>query len=237
LPELGKTSASKAHRAGVAERLAAAAGHKTLAGALALLPSDETLRTALALSILQTAQHHAPHTLSRRPTVPGMGTSLSLGWLYAMHPLDRLASVHALASDARLVTGSQEAGGNRLGTSGTKSGPAPLQWAFAAAAPLFLRHTPQGPKLLARVEQKHEKGTARRLLAHPLGRAVSVRRKRQVACARELFLPTSGSSAGEPGAERDAEGLRLARACSRPSPAASWPAKARRGRVALRPRA
>ena len=44
LPEIGKKIASKAHREGVAARLAAPAGHKSLAVALALRPSDDHLR-------------------------------------------------------------------------------------------------------------------------------------------------------------------------------------------------
>jgi hypothetical protein len=40
------------------------------------------------------------------------------------------------------------------------------------AATLCLRNTPQGQKLLSRVEKKHDQGKALRLLAHTLGRAV-----------------------------------------------------------------
>ena len=39
---------------------------------------------------------------------------------------------------------SKESGGKRLGTSSKKIGNAPLKWAFSEAAPLFLRHNPQG---------------------------------------------------------------------------------------------
>jgi hypothetical protein len=144
-----------------------------------------------------------------------------------------LPSVQAFASSARLGTGSTASGG----TSGKKIGNAPLQWAFAEAAPLFLRTNPQGQNLVARWEQKQEHGKALSMLAHQLGRAVSLMRKRQVAFAMELFLQTAGSRADAPGASLDAEGLSLARASATPSPAASLNAKARLGRVALSPRA
>ena len=71
-----------------------------------------------------------------------------------------------------------------------KIGNAHLKWAFAEAATLCLRHNPQGQKLLSRLEQKHDKGKARSILAHTLGRAVSDRRKRTTAFAMELFLQT-----------------------------------------------
>jgi hypothetical protein len=75
-----------------------------------------------------------------------------------------------------------------LGTSGKKIGNAPLKWAFSEAAPLFLRHNPQGPKLLRRLENKHDKGKALSLLAHQLGRAVYYMLKRHTAFDMNLFL-------------------------------------------------
>jgi len=96
-----------------------------------------------------------------------------------------------------------------LGTSGKKSGHAHLTWAFAEAAPLCLRTNPQGQTLWARLAKTHDTGTALRMLAQKLGRAVSFMRKRQVAFDMKIFLQTSGSRAGELGASRDAEGMSL----------------------------
>ena len=124
-----------------------------------------------------------------------------------------------------------------MGTSGKTIGNAHLTWAFAEAAPLCLRTTPQGQKLWARLEKNHAKGTALRLLAHTLGRALYGMLKRKVAFDMELFLQPSGSRADEPSASLDSSGRSLARAYSTPSPAASVNAMARLGRVALRPRA
>src|SRR5215475_7167717 len=134
---------------------------------------------------------------------------LRLGLLYDIPQIDRFARVPAFASSARLVQCRKESGGQRLGPSGQKSGPAHLTWALSAAAPLFLRHHPQGQKRLARLEQTHDTGKALRMLAHPRGRAVSCMLQRQGAFAMALCLQTSGSRAGEPGASLDAAGMSL----------------------------
>jgi transposase len=139
---------------------------------------------------LKTAKHHDAHTLYLLHTVPGIGKILSLVWLYEIHRIERFPSVQDFASYGRLVNCRQESGGKRLGTSGKKIGHAHLKWAFSEAATLLLRHNPQGQKLLSRLEKNHAKGKALSILAHQLGRAVYVMRKRKVAFERERFLQT-----------------------------------------------
>ena len=85
-----------------------------------------------------------------------------------------------------------------MGTSGHKIGNAPLKWAFSEAATLFLRGNEPGQKYLARWEQKQDKGTALRILAHKLARAVYVRLKRQTAFDLEPFLCTEGAERVSP---------------------------------------
>jgi hypothetical protein len=75
-----------------------------------------------------------------------------------------------------------------LGTSGSKIGHAPLKWAFSQAATWFLRHNPEGQKLLSRLEKKQDQGKALSILAHQLGRAVYDMLKRPIAFDRERFL-------------------------------------------------
>jgi transposase len=237
LPEIGQQLADKAHRDGVADRLAAAAVPKTLAVDLALLTSYDERLQDLELSLLTTAQPHAATPLYLRHTVPGLGQMLRLVLLSAIHRLDRLPSVPAGASDARLATCRNASGGTRWGTSGQNIGNAPLPWAFAEAATLCVRHTPQGQQLVARWEKKPATGHALRMRAPTLGRAGSLRRKRQVAFAMARCLQPSGSRAEEPGASRASEGRRLSRAYAKPAPAAALHAKARRGRFSLSPRA
>jgi hypothetical protein len=77
LPAIGQKIAAKANRAGVAERFAEAAGHKSIAVDRALSPSDAEGRRDVALTLRNTAKHPAANTLSLRHTVPGLGTRLS----------------------------------------------------------------------------------------------------------------------------------------------------------------
>jgi hypothetical protein len=123
-----------------------------------------------------------------------------------MHQIDRCPSVQDFASDARLVKCSKASGGKRLGTSGKHIGTAHLTWAFSEAATLVLRNNPQGQTLLSRLETKQGKGKALSILAHQLGRAVDSRLKRHTAFDLDLFLRSSGSRAGEPGASRASSG-------------------------------
>jgi transposase len=200
LPEIGKKIAYKATREGVAERFAAPAVQKTIEVDLALIPYYDQLLQDLELSILHTAKQHDAHPLYLLQTVPGLGTILSLVLLYDIHRSDRFPSVQEFASSCRLVKCSKESGGKRLGTSGQKSGNAHLKWALSEAATLCLRNNPAGQKLLARLEKKPDTGKARSILAHKLARAVYSMLKRKVAFDLEIFLQTSGSRAGEPGA-------------------------------------
>jgi transposase len=160
---------------------------------------DELLKD-LELHLFKTAKHHDANTLYLLQTIPGIGNILSLVLLYEIHQIERFPSVQAFASYCRLVKGSKESGGKRLGTSGKKIGNAHLKWAFSEAATLFLRNNPQGQRLLARLEKKHDKGKALSILAHKLGRAVYYMLKRQVAFDMDSFLQTEGSRAGELGA-------------------------------------
>ena len=89
LPAIGTKRASKANRAGGAARLAAPAGHKSIAVELALLTSDDALRGDGARTIVHTAKPHDAHTRSLRHTVPGIGTMLGLVRLDDMHDSTR----------------------------------------------------------------------------------------------------------------------------------------------------
>jgi hypothetical protein len=71
-----------------------------------------------------------------------------------------------------VVKGAKASAGKRDGPSGTKSGTAYLTWACSAAAVLFLRHNPTGPKSLARLASKHGQGKALTVVAHKRAGAV-----------------------------------------------------------------
>jgi len=187
-PAIGQKIAYKAHRDGVAARLADPAVHKSIAVDLALITDDAALLRDVELTRVNTANHHDANTLYRLHTVPGIGKILSLVWLYEIHASDRFPRVQAVASYGRLVTCAKASAGTRLGTSGTKVGTAHLPWAFSAAAVLFLSDHPPAQTYLARVEKTHDTGKALTGLAHQLARAVYDRLKRHVVFDRAQFF-------------------------------------------------
>jgi transposase len=147
---IGKKIASKANRAGVAERFPDPAVQKSIEGDLALIDYYDQLLRDLELPIVQTAKQHDANTLYLLQTVPGIGKILSLVLLYAMHDMARFPRVQDVVSSCRLVTCAKESAGKHYGTSGTKIGNAYLKWAFSEAAVLFLRNNPAGHTYLAR---------------------------------------------------------------------------------------
>jgi hypothetical protein len=95
-PAMGTKRASKAHRAGVAERCAEGAVPKT--SKLALLTYEADLRQARARSLLNTAKQHDAHTRSGFHTLPGLGPLLRRGLLDDIHALRRCPRGQACAS-------------------------------------------------------------------------------------------------------------------------------------------
>jgi transposase len=156
---------------------------------LALITHYDQLLTDLERSIVKAAKHHDANTLYLLPTVPGIGTILSLVRLYEIHAIDRFPRVQDVVSYCRLVKCAKESAGKRLGTSGKKIGDAYLKWAFSEAAALFLRNNPAGQKHLARLEHQHGTGNALTILAHRLARAVYYMLKHQTAFDMEKFFP------------------------------------------------
>jgi transposase len=209
VPERGKKIASQAPRHGVAARFPAPAGHQRLAVDLALIDDADRLRSALELSIVQTAQPHAPNTLSRLQTVPGVGTIVSLVLLDAIHDRQRFPRGPDGGPSCRLVTCAKASASTRSGTSGKKRGNAALPWALSAAAVLWLRHKAHGQTCLARGETKHGQGQALTIVAPQLARAVYARVTRATVCEMAPGLTGDGSRVGEPAASLATEGISL----------------------------
>jgi hypothetical protein len=191
LPEIGKTLADKANRDGVAERVPDPAVQKRMAVDLALLGYDDPRLNALALHMVKAAKPHDAKTLDLRQTGPGIGKSLRLVLLDAIHDLQRCPSVQEFVAYGRLVKGANASAGQRYGTAGATMGHASLQWAFSAAAVRFLRDHPAGQKSRTRLENKHGQGKALTLLAQQRGRAVYDMLQRQPAFAVHQFLHDS----------------------------------------------
>ena len=165
-PEIGKKLASKGNRDGVAERFPAPAVQKRVEVDLALIDHDDRLLSDVELTLVQTAKQHHAQTLYRLQSVLGIGKILSLVVLYEIHDIARFPRVQDFVSSCRLVKCAKESAGKRYGTSGAKIGNAYLQWAFSAAAVLFLRNHPAGQNYLARLEHKHGTGKAFTIFAH-----------------------------------------------------------------------
>jgi transposase len=144
LPEIGQKIASKANRAGVAERFADPAGQKSLAVDLALIGHDDSLLRDLEWSVLTTTKAHHTTTLSWLRTVPAIGELLSLVLLDEIHDIHRFPRGQDFVAYCRLVQCAKASAGKRYGTGGSKIGKASLTWAFSEAAVLFWRDKPSG---------------------------------------------------------------------------------------------
>jgi transposase len=187
LPELGKKIVYKANRDGIAERFADAAVQRSIEVDLAPITYYDQLPGDLELSSVKAAKHHDANALYLLQTVPGIGKILSLVLLYEIHDIDRFPRPQEFVSYCRLVKCAKESAGKRLGTAGKKIGNAHLKWAFSEAAALFLRHNPEGQRMLARLKKRHDKDKALTIMAHKLARAVYYMPKRKMAFDMDTF--------------------------------------------------
>jgi hypothetical protein len=180
---MGQQIADQAHRAGVAARGAAPAGHKRSAVDRAWMGHDDARLRDLECSVLTTATAHHTTTRSWLRTVPGIGELLRLVRLDAIPASHRCPRVQDVVSSGRLVTCATASAGTRDGPGGRTSGQADRTGAFSDAAGRCWRGNPSGQQSLTRVEKQHGKGTAVTSLAQHVTRAVSGRFKRPTAFA------------------------------------------------------
>ena len=190
LPPLGKRIAYPANREGVAAHFEDAAVRKSISLDLALLERYDELIRDLELDLVRRAKQHDPQAFQRLRSIPGVGKVLALTILYEIHDVRRFDRVQEFASYARLVKCAKESGGKKLGTGGAKMGNVHLKWAFSEAAVLFVRHSAEGKKLLAKLEKRFGKGKALSILAHKLGRAAYYMLARGTAFDAKRFAAT-----------------------------------------------
>jgi len=188
LPEIGQKIASKAHRAGVAERFADPAVHKSIEVDLAWIGHDDSRLRDMEWSVLTTAKAHHTNTRYWLRTGPGIGEILSLVLLDELHDRHRFPRAQAFVSSCRMVTCAKASAGKRDGTGGSTIGNADLQWAFSEAAVRCWRDHPSGQQDLTRVEKTHGQGKALTILAHHVARAVYCMFKRHMAFAMNKVL-------------------------------------------------
>jgi transposase len=190
LPPLGKRIAYPANREGVAEHFADRDVRTSIALDLALLERYDELLRDLEADLVRRAKQHDPQAFHRLRTIPGVGKVLALTILYEIHDVRRFDRVQEFASYARLVKCAKESAGKKHGSSGAKMGNVHLKWAFSEAAVLFVRHSAEGKKLLARLEKRFGKGKALSILAHKLGRAAYFMLAREKAFDVQRFVAT-----------------------------------------------
>jgi len=191
LAPLGKRIAYPSNREGVVEHFEDRVVKKSIAVDLALLERYDALIHDLELYLARQAKQHDAQAFHRLRTIPGVGKILALTILYEIHDVHRFDRVQEFSSYARLVKCAKESAGKKYGTSGAKMGNVHLKWAFSEAAVLFVRHSAQGEKLLARLEQRFGKGKALSILAHKLGRAAYFMLAREKAFDLQRFAATA----------------------------------------------
>ena len=188
LPAFEKRLAYPGNRDGVVEHFPDPSVRKSIEVDVRLIDQYDALINDLELTIVREAKRHDGDAFHRIRSVPGIGKILTLTILYEIHDITRFQRIQEFVSYARLVKGQRQSAGKVRGTSGAKMGNVHLKWAFSEAAVLFLRHTTQGKKLLARLEKKHGKGTALSILAHKIGRAVYYMLSRGTVFSMDKFL-------------------------------------------------
>ena len=188
LPAFEKRLAYPGNREGVVDHFSDPSVRKSIEVDVALIDQSDTLITDLERTIVREAKRHDAEAFYRLRSVPGIGKILSLTILDEIHDVTRFNRVQEFASYARLVKGRRESAGTVVGGGGAKIGNVHLKWAFSEAAVLFLRHTTDGKKILARLEKKHGKGKALSILAHKIGRAVYYMLARETVFSMEKFL-------------------------------------------------
>ena len=188
VPAFERSIVHAANRADLTARFPDPSVRKSIAIDAALLDHYDTLLSDLERTLVQDAKRHDPDAFHRLHSVPGIGHVLALTILYEIHDVRRFDRVQEFASYARLVKGQKQSAGKMLGTSGAKMGNVHLKWAFSEAAVLFLRHSPEGRRLLARLQTQHGPGKALSILAHKIGRAVFYILSRGTVFSMDKFL-------------------------------------------------
>jgi transposase len=188
VPAFERAIVHPANRADVTARFTDPSVRKSIAVDVALLDQYDTLLSDLERTLVHSAKRHDPEAFHRLHSIPGIGHVLAMTILYEIHDVTRFDRVQEFASYARLVKGQHQSAGKTLGTHGAKMGNVHLKWAFSEAAVLFLRHSPEGRKLLARLQTRHGKGKALSILAHKIGRAVFYMLSRGTVFSMDKFL-------------------------------------------------
>jgi transposase len=184
----------------IAARFTGPSVQKSAAVNLALVDRLDELISELELYLVRTAKVDDVQAYHRLQTIPGAGKVLALVLLIEQHDVNRFASAGQFLSYARLVRCRHEPAGKKPGSAGKKMGNAPVRWAFAEAACLFLRSSDRAKKWKQKQAAQRGEGKARAVLAARLGRTVYHRLRKGEAFdearfwADQMKPATTGSS-------------------------------------------
>lgn len=172
LPAFGKKICRKYNRDGVSERFDQPAVKASVEADLAMIDAFNKQIKQLEWQIEKAARQHNYHNLYLLRSIPGVGQILALVILYEVQDVKRFASVQRFCSYSRLIRPEKESDGKWAGKSNKKIGNAHLKWAIKDAAMLFLRESDQAKQHVDRLSAKYNKGKARGIFAHKVGRAI-----------------------------------------------------------------
>lgn len=123
----------------------------------------------------------------RLRSIPGVGPTLAMVFMYEIGNINRFRRVGQFLSYARLVRGQHSSAGRKYGNSGHKIGNPHLKWAFSEAALLCKRSCDRARSYAEHIERKHSKARSLTLLANKLGRAIYYMMRRQQAFDPSVF--------------------------------------------------
>jgi transposase len=189
LPPFGKKLSYTANRAAldIPQRFRDPAVQMSATLDLELIDKLDALIAKVEWQLTRTAKVDDVQTYHRLRTIPGIGPVLALVLLDEMHQVERFEQVGQLLSYARLAPCDHASAGKKLGAGGKKVGNAPLRWAFAEAACLFLRGSERARHCKQKQEKKHGAAKALSILAARLARAVYHLLRKQEAFDEERF--------------------------------------------------
>jgi len=126
----------------------------------------------LELHIRQTAKQHDQNALNILKSIPGLGDMLSLIILYEIHDISRFSTVQQFCSYARLVRGSYESAGKKVGRGKAKIGNHFLKFAIAEIIIKAARFSKDIESYYNKLESQNGKPRAKTIISHKFGIAI-----------------------------------------------------------------
>jgi len=127
---------------------------------------------SLELLIRQTARGNDQIAINILRSIPGVGDMLSLIILYEIHDISRFPTVQQFCSYARLVRGSYESAGKKVGRGKAKIGNHFLKYAIAEIIMKAATSSKEIEQYYNRLESQNGKARAKTIISHKFGIAI-----------------------------------------------------------------